>query len=426
MLFPVNQSQTNEMRMQVPAKKLVLFFLAGIVCGCSQSETRQIQVYPVTRGEFWVNVVETGELSATNSKMVSAPSISWRFGDMKITKLAEDGTEVKEGDVLVEMDPAEVQKSIIDAKAELEIAQAELNKTRADQDSKIQDLEADLKMAEISYQISTLELEQSKYKADIEKKEIQLQLDQAKISLDKARSEIENQKQIHQEEINKQQLQITQLKTNLDDAYRTLEKLSVKAPGPGLVIIETNWSTDNKWQVGEQPWSGVPLISLPDLREIKATTEINEVDISKIKLDQRVRIRLDAFPDTTFTGKVTNIAALAKNKTRKSKVKVFPVEVLLTGTHHLLMPGMTVRCDIQVDKLDSVLFVPLDGLFNKEGKKIVFQKKGNAYKAREVTTGQQNNDYVVIESGLEAGIEIALSDPTLQESDRNSAKEAKK
>lgn len=395
--------------------RIFLFLcLPGLVgLHCSQSNSTGIQTYKVVRGEFWVKVVETGELAATNSQMISAPSISWRFGDMKITKIIEDGTEVAAGDVLVEMDPAEVQKAIIDAQAELEIAQAELNKTRADQISKIQDLEADLKMAEISYQISTLELEQSKYKADIEKKEIQLQLDQAKISLEKARSEIENQKQINQEEINKQELKISQLQNNLNDAHETVKKLTLKAPSPGLVIIEKSWSSGNKWEVGEQPWSGVPLISLPDLSEIKATAQINEVDISKIKLGQRARIRLDAYPDTTFTGTVKTIAALAQKKSKKSKVKVFPVEILLDGSHDLLMPGMTVRCDIQVDKLDSVIFIPLDGLFHKDGQKIAYRKKGSGFKPQEVTVGIQNSDFVVITSGLKEGMEIALSDPTL-------------
>ncbi|MBN2088062.1 efflux RND transporter periplasmic adaptor subunit [candidate division KSB1 bacterium] len=391
---------------------LIVLLNLIIISGCGSKIARQIETYKVKRGEFLINVVETGELKATVSTMVSAPAIDWRFGDLKITKLIEDGMQVQIGDTLVLFDPAEVQKAIIDKKAELDIARAEYTKMEADQKSKIEELEADLKMAEISYQISQLELEQAAYQADIKKKEIQLQLQQSEISLKKAREEIENQKMIHLEELRKQQLKISQLESNLAAANETLTKLTVKAPGPGLVIIEENWMSDAKWQVGEQPWSGVPIMSLPDLSQIKAMTEINEVDISKVKMGQKVKIKLDAYPDTTFTGEVIDIALLAKRKDRKSDVKVFPVEILISGNHKLLKPGMTVNCDIIADKIDSVLFIPLEGLFIKNEKRIVYLKKGNDYKPQEVRVGRENNDYVVIEEGLKEGNEIALNDPS--------------
>jgi RND family efflux transporter MFP subunit len=392
---------------------LIVLLNLIIILGCGSKIAQQIETYKIKRGEFLINVVETGELKATVSTMVSAPAIDWRFGDLKITRLIDDGKQVQNGDTLVLFDPAEVQKAIIDKKAELDIARAEYTKMEADQKSKIEELEADLKMAEISYQISQLELEQAAYQADIKKKEIQLQLQQSEISLKKAGEEIANQKLIHQEELRKQQLKISQLENNLVAAHETLSKLTVKAPGPGLVIIEENWMSDAKWQVGEQPWSGVPIMSLPDLSQIKAIAEINEVDISKVKLGQKVKIKLDAYPDTTFSGEVIEIALLAKKKDRKSDVKVFPVEILVTGTHKLLKPGMTVNCDIIADRIDSVLFIPLEGLFSKDEKRIVYLKKGNSFKPQEVRIGRENNDYVIIEEGLKEDNEIALNDPTL-------------
>jgi len=398
--------------MSVLRLKTILLVCFLILVNCQSNIKEKLQVFELKPGEFLIEVVETGELKATRSMGISAPTISWRFGELKITKLIDDGSVVKQGDTLVLFDQAEVQKAIIDAKAELDIANAELEKMRANQQSKIEDLEADLKMTEISFQISKLELEQATYEADIRKKEIQLQLDQAEISLKKARDEIENQKKIHLEERHQKQLNIKQLEDNLNDAYDTLEKLTVTAETPGIAIIEENWMSQNKWQVGDQPYPGWPLISLPDLSEIKAVTEINEVDISKIKLDQSVNIKLDASPDTTFIGKVISIANLAKEKSKESKVKVFPVDILINGYDKLLMPGMTVSCHIIVDKIDHVLFVPIEGLHKKEGKNIAYLAKGNAFEAKEVKVGAYNNDYVVIEDGLKQGDRVALGDPT--------------
>ena len=388
-----------------------LIFLA-LLLTCQSRVKDSVQVFEIKPSEFLIDVVETGELKATRSTNISAPAIDWRFGDLKITKLIDDGKEVEKGDTLVLFDQAEVQKAIIDAKAELDIAKAELNKMKANQNSKIEDLEADLKMTEISFQISKLELEQATYEADIRKKEIQLQLNQAEISLNKAREEIENQNKIHQEELKQQELKISQLEDNLKNAYETLAQLTVTTETPGLVILSENWMSDNKWQVGDQPYSGWPLITLPDLSEIKAETEINEVDISKIELNQNVRIKLDAYPDTTFTGKVTHIATLAKEKDRESKVKVFPIEILINGYHSLLMPGMTVSCQIIVDKIDSVLFIPIAGLHKIEDKNIVYLMNGSSFENKEVTVGAYNNDFVIIEQGLEAGDRIALGEPT--------------
>jgi multidrug efflux pump subunit AcrA (membrane-fusion protein) len=406
---------------QLAKKVWYLLLLVSLSCGSKNSTP--ISTYKVTEGEFIINVVETGELKATRSTMISAPAVSWNFGDLKITKLIDEGTAVQQGDTLVQFDQAEVQKAIIDANAELEIARADYAKTEANQRSKIEDLEADLKMVEISFEVSKLELEQAFYESDIRKKEIQLQLDQAEISLNKARTEIENQKQVHHEELRKLKLKIDQLELNLKDAHDTLRKLTVTAPNNGLVIIEENWMSDTKWQVGDQPFSGWPLMSIPDLSEIKAEAQINEVDISKIKLNQTVRIKLDASPDTTFTGKVISVASLAREKDRKSKVKVFPIEILIDGIHKLLMPGMTVSCEIVVEKIPKVIFIPIEGFFKKDEKNIAYIARGTSYKPREIKIGVANNDFVVIEQGLKPGETITLGDPSRMQPTSKTEKE---
>lgn len=393
------------MRIKFPL--IVLIFWLG----CGRDQHQQIPTFKVKVGEFFVNVVETGELKATRSLMITAPAIDWSFGDLKISKIIDDGTSVQQGDTLILFDQADVQKAIIDARTELEIAQAEFAKAEADQKSRIEELEADLKMAEISYEIAKLELEQATYEADIRKKEIELKLEQSQISLNKAKEEITNQKKINAEDLHKIQLKIDQLNANLKNANDTLAKLTITAQNPGLVIIEKNWMSGNKWQVGDQPWGGWPLMSLPDLNEISATAEINEVDISKVQVGQEVRIKLDANPDTSFSAKVTNIAILAKQKDEKSKVKVFPVDILIAGTHELLRPGMTVSCDIVVDKLDSVVFIPLDGLFKKEAQYHAYLQSGRTFKIHPVKIDIKNNDYVVVTEGLKTGDVIALVEP---------------
>ena len=270
---------------------------------------------------------------------------------LKITQLVEDGQSVNAGDTVILFDPSEVLNAIFTAETEIEIARADLEKLKAQQESKIEELRAEIEIAAISHRILEIKLEQATFAADITRKEIGLNLDKAKISLDKAGEEILNQEKIHYEEIQRSRLNIKQLEVNLADAQKTLDDLTVVSPSSGIAIIRTNWRTRNKWQVGDQPWSGSPIIDLPDLSELKVEAEISEVDISKVQLDQKVEIKLDAFSDTAYSGTVMSIANLARFKTQDSKIKIFPVEVLIDGTSEKFLPGMTVSCIISIEKI---------------------------------------------------------------------------
>ncbi|MFQ5638524.1 MAG: efflux RND transporter periplasmic adaptor subunit [bacterium] len=392
-------------------------FIRGAFClfaclACGSSSDTPIETGKVTRGDFLVSVIETGELEAVNSQTISAPMIPWNLGGLKISKLVEDGKQVEKDEVLADFDKTEVQKNLDDAKAALEIALAEVRKALATQASEIEELQSNLKKSELQKRISQLELQKAGFEADIRKKEMELDLQKADIALAKARQEITNKKKVHREELSKLHLKVKQERTKVEEAEETLAKLTVRAPSPGIAILKKNWNTGNKIQVDEEVWRGQPLIGLPDLSLLQAMAQVNEVDISKIDTSLQAVIKLDAFPDTSFAGTVSDVAVLARNKERDSKVKIFDVTILLSEKDSTLMPGMTVSCEIIVNKIPDTLFVPLDALFKLDGETVVYLRKGDDFKPRAVTTGAENDDYVVIVQGLQPGDEIALIDPT--------------
>ena len=230
--------------------------------------------------------------------------------------------------------------------------------------------------------------------------------------MEKALEQIENRKKIQHEEISQKKLAIEQAQSQLEEAKQTLNELILVSRSPGIVIISNNWSTDNKYQVGDQCWPGQPLVQLPDLSELKATVKINEVDISKIKKGLNVEIRPDAYSGQLYQGEVVSVANLAVNKERNSDIKVFPVEVLITDLNDAkLMPGLTVSCKIIIDEINNVMFVPLEAIFSEMEQDYVFIKSGGSFKRRDVKTSLTNNDYVIIEEGLDEGDEVALIDP---------------
>lgn len=394
--------------------KRIIIPLLIILASCKGKETSDIEVTAVKKGTFKEELTEQGTVKAVNSISISAPIISYRYGSLKIAKIVEDGAEVKKGDTIMIFDPSEIKRAIIQAEQQLEIAKAEYEKLESTQKSEIEDLEADLELARISQDISRINFETATYEPEATKKEIKLKLESATIALNRAHEQIENKKVIHKEDLLQKSLTIKQLTTTLSDANTSMNNLFVVSPANGIAIKESNWSTDQKWAVGDQPYSGSRLIELPDLSAMRAEVKINEVDISKILPDQRVEIRPDAYSDSAYSGKIESVANLAQNKDYKSKIKIFPVEIKIDGQSKTLLPGLTVSCRIIVNEVPDVLYIPLESLFNEQGMDYVYIKSGSGFKRRDIKTGAINTDYAIVTEGLNENDLIALSNPFLK------------
>ncbi|MBN2806211.1 MAG: HlyD family efflux transporter periplasmic adaptor subunit [Prolixibacteraceae bacterium] len=400
-------------------KNLAYMFALLLLAACGNRNKQEIPLAEVKQGVFYLDIHEEGEIQATRSINISSPDISWRYGSLKISQLVLDGSEVEAGDTVVVFDPSEVRKAVVDSEARLEMRLAELEKLQAEQESDMDGLKADLEVTALSQQISRIQFESASYEADIRRKEIQLNLEKANIALDRAREQIINREKIQQEELKQKKLEIQQARNELRDANETLNKLSLITPSPGFAIVNRNWSSGIKFQVGDQCWSGYPLIELPDLNELKAVVQINEVDISKIQRGLRVEIRPDAFSDSTYQGEVIEVANLAINKERDSKIKVFPVDILIKKTGKNMLPGLTVSCRIIVDQIDNVLHIPLEAVHRSPETSFVYLKTATGFVERTIETGISNTDYVHVINGLEAGDRVAMVNPFAEEENGN-------
>ncbi|MDR0843796.1 MAG: HlyD family secretion protein [Tannerella sp.] len=392
-----------------------LFMLLLIFSACSKKDTGQIPLATVVRGTFFIDLYEEGEIEAINSISISSPTISWRYGNLKITQLVKDGQEVNAGDTLIVFDPSEVQKGIVEAESRMEISHAELEKLMAQHQSDLEELNADYEVTRRSQEISRIRFESAIYESEVKKKEIQLNLDKAGIALDKAKEQMENRIKIQKEEIKQKNLTIEQDRSRLNEANETLQKMFVATPSPGIAIIARSWSSGNKFQVGDQCWSGFPIIQLPDLTALKAIVKINEVDIAKISKGLNVEIKPDAFSDSIFSGTVSAVANLAVNKEGSSKLKVFPVEIVINETNPNLLPGLTVSCRIIIDRIDDVVYVPLDAVHQEGDKFFVYKKTSRGFDKTEIERGSANSDFMIVTSGLDEKDKVALVDPFANE-----------
>ncbi|HOO83979.1 MAG TPA: efflux RND transporter periplasmic adaptor subunit [Prolixibacteraceae bacterium] len=400
-------------RIPIPVACLIIVFLT--LAACNKKNTNEVPVAQVRQGTFFLDIYEEGEIEAINSTNIVSPQISWRYGQLKIIDMVEDGTEVQKGDTLIVFDPSEVRKAIVDAEASLEMKRAELKKLKAEQESAIVELEADLEVTRLSQQISKIEFEAANYEADIRKQEIQLNMERANIALDRAVEQIENRKKIQQEELKQKMLEITQSENQLNEAHETLSRLVLISPSPGIAIITRNWSSDAKFQIGDQCWSGYTLIELPDLSGLKASVQINEVDISKVTKGLKAEVKPDAFSDSVYSAEVMTVANLAINKDRNSKIKVFPVDILISNPGKTLLPGLTVSCRIIIDQIDNVMFIPIEAVHSTPENDFTYVQTASGFEKRDLILGQTNTDYVIVQEGLRSTDKVALIDPFVKD-----------
>src|SRR4029079_2148498 len=120
-----------------------------------------------------------------------------------------------------------------------------------------------------------------------------------------------------------------------------------------------------------------------------------------------------AYPDLRLTGRVTLVGTLAQEDFARRSAKHFGITIEINEKDARLRPGMTATVEIQVERKEQALFVPIQAIFEREGKRIAYVRELGGFREREVITGSVNRDFAVIEKGLKVGDRVALSDPNL-------------
>ena len=290
-------------------------------------------------------LIETGELAAVYSKSFVLPRYGRQWYEMRIIGLLEHGSIVNAGDSIIQIEPTEIQRFIINRETDLETQLATLEKLYVDQENKINDIEAKIKNETSSFDLKKIELEASSFESELFRKIKQLEFEQAKITLAKEERKLELAKIINRNDLKIQEIRVRQIRTDIADAYAILPTLTIRTPISGVFQIDRNRRTGNLIKVGDNIYPGNNMANVPDLRHMKVNTFINETDFLKIRLGQNVAVRLDSLPNVVFDGQIAYIGKLCYRKDPKSKQKVFDVEVNILKTDERLKPGMTVGCE---------------------------------------------------------------------------------
>ena len=202
-------------------------------------------------------------------------------------------------------------------------------------------------------------------------------------------------------------------------AQQQLARTEVRADVPGIVVYREVFfgSEQRKPQVGDQVWANQPLLILPDISKMVVETKVRETDIHKVERNQKVSVRVQAYPDLALSGQVTLVGTLAQEEKERRGTKFFGVTVQVKESDGRLRPGMSARVEIQVEERPQALFVPLEAVFERDGRQVCYVWQRGGFRPRPVVLGPSNRDFVVVHKGLAKGDRVALRDPGAPPSD---------
>ncbi|MBU0534172.1 MAG: HlyD family efflux transporter periplasmic adaptor subunit [Candidatus Omnitrophica bacterium] len=208
------------------------------------------------------------------------------------------------------------------------------------------------------------------------------------------------------------------IKNNLSEAEQNIVKCTIRATQPGLVVYATSsnpWRSQNPIQPGTTVYDRQDLLNLPDFSSMGVEVKIHESSIEKIKVGQKVLIKVDACSGNQFTGEVKKVAPLpdATFKWMNPDLNVYLVEISLDKNGQnfdCLKPGLSAEVEIMIEKLENVLVVPLAVISQREGKSTCAVLRGSRIDIRKIELGSSSEDMVEVKSGLkEREIVVILS-----------------
>jgi multidrug efflux pump subunit AcrA (membrane-fusion protein) len=386
---------------------IVVLVILYVFFGSAEITTQSIEV-PVKKGTFRITVSTSGELEAKSSEKILGPSglRNFRVWNLKIDDIIADGSVVDSGDYVATLDRSELTNRLKDNELDLESLGTQFTQTQLDTTMDLRNARDELVNLEYNLEERQITVDQSIYEPPATQR-------QARIDLDKAQRAYDQAVQNYQLKLEKARANMAEVNTKLRKAQKEyqemldlLEEFTVYAPKSGMVIYRRDWN-GQKLGIGATISVWDPVVAeLPNLREMKSRTYVNEIDISKVKEGQPVEIGVDAFPDRKYTGEVTEVANIGEQM-RNSNAKVFEVIIEVNEFDSILRPAMTTKNMIITDIIDSVLYIPIECIHSNDSLSYVYMDR----KKQQVILGKTNENEIIIRAGLEEADNVYLVPP---------------
>ncbi|NRD73602.1 efflux RND transporter periplasmic adaptor subunit [Shewanella sp. VB17] len=384
-----------------PIMALVVSLLMLTACNHSM-------VTSVEKGILSQSLEVTGELVSADTAVVNPPVIrrAWQY---QIKQLAPEGSEVKKGDMLAQLDTSELSQRLTVKTADFEATRQDIKTSKLRNAQKIEELRlslAEAKMnvekAERKYALSdmtTATIDKIKYEKDAVIARDKVILIDQKLALE-AQSAKQREAMLMGD---KQKLSI-----EVDQLQRGIDSLTILAPRNGMLVYG-NDPSGNKIKEGQSVYVGDTLLSIPDLTHMQVNMTIPEVEARRVKVGQVLKIKLDANPDKVFMGKIIELGAVFRHKNQDIPLVIFDaVASIDEPDKDLMRPGMTAKISIDITDDKQVLLLSIDAVHYDAGQAFVLLPGVFSDSKQNVSIGKMGKERVSITSGLVLNQEVLL------------------
>jgi HlyD family secretion protein len=337
---------------------LLLAALGGFAWSRRGPQAVEVQVAPVGRENLQAKVSANGKIQAQKKVDISATIPG------QITHLAvEEGDPVKKGQLLLQIDPVNPRAAARSNEYSLQALRQDVESARAT----LAQAQIDLQRVEQNYRAGIVP------KAD---------LDRARTMLRTGESAVQAA-----------QRRVDQAGASLEGARDTLAKTTIRSPMDGIITAR-RVEEGEVAVIGVQNSPGTVLLTISDMSVVEAELEVDETSIPTVKLGQEARVRLDAYPNQTFRGAVTEVSSSPLDAAANQAIK-FKVKVRLTDPPAGIKPGLSARADILTGFRGKALAVPLQALVVRD----LERKPGQPPAAQGTDASREQEGIYLMEGG---------------------------
>jgi multidrug efflux pump subunit AcrA (membrane-fusion protein) len=380
--------------------------------GDKESSVQTLYASPEV-GPFRVVVATTGELQAKSSVQIQGPPSARRVRiyEIEIARLVEEGTEVKAGDFVAELDRSPLEEKTEDARLDLQQSESKYEQAQLDTTLTLSQARDEIVDLRFAMEEAELNKKQSQFEAPSVQRQAEIDYEKAVRNYEKAQINYETKVQQAEAKMREVTAELQDDQKQMQRLKRLREKFTIRAPTNGMVVYHRDWKGDKVTEGNSIRYHDPVVATLPDLSVMESVTYVNEVDVQKLEVGQSVTIGLDANPDAVLRGKVSKVANIGQ-KRPNSDAKVFEVIIDIDESDPSLRPAMTTSNTIEVAHQEKALHVPLETLHSAgDSLTFVYLRENTDVVRQEVAVGLINDNRAVIEDGVTSTDQLFLSFP---------------
>jgi HlyD family secretion protein len=359
---------------------LILGAIAYANFNFKRAEGVTVNTEAIQKRDLEAIVSASGKIQPKRSVNISADTMG------RVTGLAvNEGDRVARGQFLLQIDPRNLRSAVQRTEASLEAARSQAEQLRLALDS----ARANLKQAE-----DNLRRQQELWKQGLTTREA---LERTESELKVRQADLRSQEQ----QVQTQKLRMEQERAQLESARYDLSKVRIESPINGIVT-RRNIEEGETVVIGTMNNPGTVLLTIADMSVIEAEVEVDETDIPSVAIGQAARVTIDAVPEKTFTGKVTEIGNSPIQATGQTSRQATNFKVVVTLDSEIpdVRPGFTCTAEITTATRKNVVSVPIQAATVRE---LVVDDKGQIVREPTPEPGRRRRGSTVQASELKPG-----------------------